>query len=188
VRDLSLHLLDIIQNSIKAKATKITIFIVADATRDQLDITVRDNGAGMDRELLGRVVNPFATTRTTRKVGMGVPLLKESCEKASGKLEIESAKGEGTTLAATFKISHIDRQPLGNIGETLSSVILSSPGIEFEILLDNKNNSFKFNSYEVKEKLGEVPITEYEVITWIREYVKEGIKKIFGGVLDEVDS
>lgn len=189
MRDLSLHLMDILQNSVAAKAGKITIGISTDTGNDELKITVKDNGIGMDRELLERVKDPFATSRTTRKVGLGIPLMQASAQRAAGELSIESVKGCGTTLTATFKISHIDRLPLGDVGETITGAILSDPGIVFELTLTHDcKETFNFSTEEVKSKLGEVPVTDFEVITWIKEYIDDGIKLTFGGVLNEIIS
>lgn len=186
MRDLSLHLMDIIQNSVSAGAAKITVSVYTDSEKDELVFGVADNGEGMDKELLERVINPFYTTRTTRKVGLGIPLLKSSAEAASGKLWIDSEKGKGTLLKASFRISHIDRLPLGDIADTIVSVIIAHPEIEFELLLSSRNGNFVFDTGEVKAKLGDVPIGQYEVIAWIREFVNEGVKFTFGGVLNEV--
>lgn len=180
--------MDIIQNSVSAKATAIVTTITADSNADELAITVSDNGTGMDEEFLKQVTSPFATTRTTRKVGLGVPLFKESAEAAGGEFVIDSVQNKGTTLKATFKISHIDRLPLGDVAETMMGVILSSPHIQWVLELDSNNGNFRFDSFEVVEKLGGVPITEYEVVTWIKGYIDEGIKFIFGGVLHEIIS
>lgn len=188
MRDLSLHLMDIIQNSISANATKITVSVNAESDRDELVISIEDNGVGMDEEMLSRVTDPFVTTRTTRKVGIGIPLFKASAQRASGDIEIKSVKGKGTVLKAGFRISHIDRLPLGDIAETMVSVVIARPDIEFELFLCSKGEEFNFNSFEVKDRLGDVPITEYNVINWIREYIDWGVKKIFGGVLHEIDS
>lgn len=180
--------MDIIQNSVSAKAGKIFIGIKANKSLDNLEIEISDNGTGMDEEFLKHVVDPFVTTRTTRKIGLGISLFKASAEMALGELTIESEKGKGTTLKASFKIHNIDRIPLGSIEETLITVIIANPEIEFELLLENESENFKFNSFEVKEKIGDLPITNYEILTWIKEYIQEGIKIIFGGVLDEIIS
>jgi len=186
MRDLSLHLLDIAQNSITAGASKIGVSICADKERDLLELEITDNGIGMDECFLKEVVNPFVTTRDTRQIGLGIPLLEASAIRASGELRITSEKFVGTTVSANFKISHIDRLPLGDIAQTLTALITARPEIEFELILTNKKESFNFNSPEVKKRLGEVPITEPQVLTWICEYINEGVKTIFGGVLDEI--
>ncbi|HHV99549.1 MAG TPA: ATP-binding protein [Clostridiaceae bacterium] len=188
MKDISLHLLDIIRNSTAAGARNIKVQILADINEDELRIIIEDDGIGMDNELLERVTNPFTTTRTTRKIGMGIPLLKASAEMSSGELKIDSVKGKGTVVCATFKISHIDRPPLGDIASTMTGLIAAEPEIEFILNLNSDNGSFKFDTTEIKEKLGGVPINEIEVVYWIREFIEEGIKSIFGGVLDEIDS
>ena len=186
MKDISLHLIDIIQNSVTAKADTIIIAIDTTLEEDQLKISVSDNGSGMDKEMLSQVTSPFVTTRTTRKVGLGIPLFKASAEMAEGKLNITSEKGKGTVIEAYFKISSIDRIPLGDVSETLMTVVLASPEINFELLLKSCNGAFEFRTLEVKEKLGEVPITDFEVLAWLKEFIDEGIKNTFGGVLDEI--
>lgn len=186
MRDLSLHLIDIVQNSITAKAARIKIVISANKDNDELLMRIEDNGMGMDKELASRVSDPFVTTRTTRKVGLGIPLLKASAELAEGGLALSSEIGKGTTIEAWFKISSIDRIPLGDIAETVSDTIMANPNIELELILESGNGSFVFDTLNIKERLGGVPITEFEVIAWIKEYIKEGATNIFGGVLDEV--
>lgn len=186
MRDISLHLIDIVQNSISAGANNISVILEADKSKDELAIQVEDNGKGINRDLLDKVTDPFVTTRTTRKVGLGIPLLKASANRADGGLNIESVEGKGTVLRATFKISHVDRPPLGDLAETVVSLISGSPEIRFNIELKNSTESFKLDTLEIKQKLGDVPITNFEVLVWIKDYVNEGIKSIFGGVLDEV--
>ncbi|MFZ5990126.1 MAG: ATP-binding protein [Bacillota bacterium] len=186
MRDLSLHLMDIVQNSISAKAARIDILICADSKLDLLVIEVKDNGIGMDESFLKDAANPFTTTRTTRKVGLGISLFEASAKRASGKLGITSQKMVGTKVNASFKISHIDRLPLGDIAETMVSLIISQPDIEYNLILDNTKERFVFSTFDIKGRIGEVPITQFDVIKWIREYINEGIKITFGGVLDEI--
>ena len=180
--------MDIIQNSVTAKAARIEVIAEAELSTEMLIITIKDNGSGMDKELLARVTDPFSTTRTTRKVGLGLPLFKAAAERTEGELSITSNKGYGTTVTASFSIRNIDRPPLGDVAETITGIILSSPEIELVLKLVCGKEIFEINTSEIKEKLGEVPITEYEVLAWIKEYINEGITAIFGGVLDEIDS
>ena len=180
--------MDIIQNSVTARASRIKAVLQAETGAGKLVMTIEDNGSGMDRALLERVTDPFATTRTTRKVGLGIPLLKAASERASGELRIASEIGRGTVLKASFGIGNIDRPPLGDIAETIAGVILANPEIDLELELKRDGEVFELDSSEIKARLGEVPITEYGVLAWIKEYVNEGIIAIFGGVLDEVDS
>lgn len=188
MRDLSLHLMDIMQNSVAAGADGIFVEIAVDAIRDELVIIVKDNGSGMDEELLQRVTSPFATTRNTRKVGLGIPLFMASAHNASGNFTIRSVKGKGTEVEASFKISHIDRPPLGEVAETIVTMILSNPSMQIELELINNQLYFRFNTREIKEKLGDAEITNYEVLEWIKGFIEEGINYTFGGVLDEVNS
>jgi signal transduction histidine kinase len=188
VRDLSLHILDIIQNSITADATKVVLNITIDKNNDKLTVCIEDNGSGMSKELLKDITSPFSTTRKTRKVGLGISLLMASAERADGELSIQSTLGIGTTVTASFKITHIDRLPLGDISETIVSVILTKPEMDLEIELKSTEETFKFDTAEVKERIVEIPITEPEVLTWIKDFINEGVKIILGGVLDEVHS
>lgn len=188
MRDLSLHLLDVLQNSAAAGASKITVEIKAGLVRDCLEVVIKDDGRGMSKELSAKVCDPFITTRNTRRVGLGVPLYKAAALRAGGSFGIESTEGMGTTVTAAFKIGHIDRSPIGDFAGTMMNMIGAYPGIEFEIGLESEKGKFVFSTSMVREVLGEVPITGCEVLTWIREYIDEGMKMIMGGVLDEVDS
>ena len=123
MKELSLHILDIAQNSVKAGATLIQITIEEDTVADTLRITVADNGCGMDKDLLQRVRDPFTTTRTTRKVGMGIPLLEAAAVQCGGGLDIQSQPGVGTTLTAWFGLSHIDRAPVGDMPGTMGVIV-----------------------------------------------------------------
>lgn len=188
MKDLSLHVLDIMQNSVTAGSSRIEVSITVDVDAGMLEIRIMDNGCGMDKEKLKRVVDPFVTSRTTRKVGLGIPLFKASAERAGGTLEIISSPGKGTVVNATFITGHIDRQPLGSISDTVIGAILSKPEVDIELSLRSQDRKFFFSLKEVKEKLGELPVDNFEVLGWIREYIDEGIEQVFGGVLDEIDS
>jgi len=187
MRDLSFHLLDILGNSYAALSTEIGIKIIANSQKDLLVIEVVDNGKGMNEELLKSVVDPFVTTRTSRRVGLGIPLYKASCIRANGEFSIESKVNLGTCVTASFVISHIDRLPLGDIAETIINVIVSYPDVNITLVLCNEKDKFDFSLSEIRGKLGDVPVNQFEVITWIKEYLNDGIKTIFGGVLNEID-
>lgn len=188
MKDLSLHILDLVQNSVSAGATRIKVVLKADTAEKILQVLIDDNGAGMDRELLERVTDPFATTRTTRRVGLGLPLMQASAERAGGRLEIVSEKGRGTQVRAYFGIDNIDRPPLGDVAGTVFQLMVSEPSRQISLEMDNGSEVYRFDASEIREKLGEVPVTEYSVMNWIVEYLNEGIKEIFGGVLNEVVS
>jgi len=131
MEDLSLHILDIVENSIRAKASTIMIKVVEDIEKDLLTIEIRDNGQGMDEETVKKVLDPFFTTRTTRKVGLGLSLLGQAARESGGNIEIESEPSRGTRVLATFGHSHIDRKPLGNMEATLTTLIVGNPEVDF---------------------------------------------------------
>ncbi len=188
MRDLSLHILDIVQNSLNAQASKIKIHISIDSQGDYLLLNIRDNGVGMDYDTSVKAQDPFFTSRRTRKVGLGIPLLKESAIKCNGNFNIISEKNEGTKIIAAFLINHIDRLPIGEIGETLITAILSNPQISFILELNSEKGFFRLDTYEAAKTLGNANITEFDVLKRLKEYIDEGIKNIFGGALNEVDS
>lgn len=186
MRDLSLHLMDLLQNSISARATFIEIGLYAKDDGNELVMELLDNGCGMNEEFLKKVTDPFSTTRTTRKVGLGIPLTKASSERSGGRFSISSQPGQGTKLLATYRIDHIDRLPLGNLAETLTTTIMAEPEIRYKLTLKHNENIFKFDTCTIKETLAGVPIVEMAVIQWMNEYIDEGVRNIFGGVLNEV--
>ncbi len=187
MRDISLHLMDIAQNSVVAKADKVEISFAA--IDNLLTFTIIDNGCGMDEEMVKNVFDPFVTSRTTRKVGLGIPLLVESSEATGGKVTINSKVGVGTTLTATFVIDHIDRIPLGDIAMTMSTTIASHPDVNFVLSLSNGTDEFVVSTAMIKETLGEdVPLNTIQIIDWLSGYIEENIKIIFGGILDEIVS
>jgi len=131
VEDLSLHILDIVENSIRARASKINIKIIEDIKKDLLTIEIKDDGKGMDKEAMKKVMDPFFTTKSTRKVGLGLGLLKQSARESGGDVEIESKVGMGTRVRAVFNYSHIDRKPLGDMAATLVTLIAGNPEVDF---------------------------------------------------------
>ena len=140
MQDLSLHILDIAENSIAASATRITIRLVEETRRDSLLLEIRDNGKGMDERMRQEALDPFFTSRTTRKVGLGLPLLAQAAREGGGRLELESEPGRGTTVRAVFRLSHPDRKPLGDIAETLETICSGRPDLDlqFEYLRDSQ--------------------------------------------------
>lgn len=186
MRDISLHVMDIVQNSIAAGATQITVSIRAELEKDLLTVKIIDNGSGMDDAMTTRVMDPFVTSRITRKVGLGIPLFKFSAESAGGSLNLSSQKDKGTTIEACYKINHVDRIPLGSISETIMGLIVSNSEIAYRLELYGNGKEFSFDSESIREKLGEVPIYNYEVMVWIKDFIEEGIKFTFGGVLNEI--
>lgn len=168
MEDLSLHILDVVENGTAAGATLVEIRILEDSQKDQLVITVKDNGRGMDPKMLERVRDPFVTTRTTRRVGLGLSLLDQAAREADGMLEIRSAPGRGTEVVASFRSSHIDRKPLGDMASTMVSLILGNPDVDFRYETNIGGARVSLDTREVKQQLGGVPISDPAVLTLIR--------------------
>jgi hypothetical protein len=173
MKDLSLHLLDIVENSVAAEADTIQIRITEQEKEDLLTIEVIDNGKGMDEETQKKVLDPFFTSKTVRRFGLGLPLLAESARAANGQLSIDSEKGRGTKIKATFQHSHIDRRPLGDMGQTILSLVLGNPDID--LIYSHKKNShdYIFDTKKVKSLLKDTPINSMAGIKMIREDLKK---------------
>lgn len=183
MRELSLNVLDIAQNSISAKATVVEVIIEESSLNNTLDIIIKDNGCGMSEETLKSVQDPFYTTRTTRKVGMGIPLFKMAAEMTGGNFEITSKLGEGTSVKAVFKTDSVDFTPLGDIDSTVITLITMNTEIDFLYTLKVDENQFTLSTKELKTILGNVPLNEPEVVMWIKDYLKEQTQIIRGGVI-----
>lgn len=177
--ELSLHILDIVKNSTKAGASLVTVDIADSAARNAVEITITDNGCGMDRDFLKNVTDPFKTTRTTRKVGMGLSLFKTAAELTGGSFDITSEVGEGTCVKATFVRDSIDRQPLGDMASTMVTLIGGSENTDFVYRHDFDGRVFEFSTIQVKEILGDVTITAPEILSWINGYIEEGLQEIY---------
>ena len=178
MRELSLNVMDIAQNSISAGASLITIRVEEDRPADTLSISVEDNGKGMSPETVQKVIDPFYTTRTTRSVGLGVPLFKMEAEMTGGSFQIDSQLGVGTTLTAVFKPSSVDMIPLGDINGTVQLLISCNPTLDFlyrRTLRDEKGQrEFVLKTAELRQILGEdVPLDNPDVVLWIKEYLGE---------------
>ena len=173
MEDLSLHILDIVENSLSAGATLVEIIICIDTKTDQLKISIRDNGKGMDKNMLNNVRDPFITTRTTRRVGLGISLLEQSAHEADGDIVISSELGKGTEIIATFKNSHIDRRPLGDIGSTIILLIHGNPDIDFIYETNYDGVEMKLDTREIKAELEGVSITTPAVLKLIRDLFQE---------------
>ena len=183
MQDISLHLLDIIENSVRAKARNIWLTIIISHSANLLQIIVKDDGSGMDYETLQAAQNPFYTTKIERvkKVGLGIPLFKENAERCDGCFKIESVIGKGTIITAEFAYDHIDRMPLGSITDTILISIMGHEQTDIHLDLlnqkaDGNDLEFKFSTALVKKELGDIPLTYPDVITFLNEMLNEGIK------------
>lgn len=174
MKELSLHIMDILQNSTAAGATLIELKVNEQPKEDILEFSIKDNGCGMDEEMVKRVIDPFTTGRTTRRVGLGIPLLKLACENTGGGIAIESQKGVGTTVTARFGYSHIDREPLGDMAQTVLQIITSYEETDFVYSHTVGEKNFSLDTRELKKILNGVSFKTPEVTLWIMEYLQEG--------------
>lgn len=184
MKELALHILDLAQNSITAGADLVKIAIDEDYSKDLLTITLEDNGCGMDETQVEIVKDPFVTSRTSRKVGLGIPLMLAACQRCEGNLSIESKKNVGTKLVATFRHSHIDRAPIGNMTDTMISLIIGVENINFIYIHKINQEEFCFDTREIRQALGEdVPLWSPDVLDWIKNYISESLSNLCGGVM-----
>ena len=197
--EISLNVLDVSENSTRAGASLVTILVTADTSADKLTIVIADNGCGMTPEQAAHVTDPFFTTRTTRKVGLGIPFFKYAAESTGGSfpiesgrrvmdrlshtIEIESEPGRGTTVTAVFGLSHIDRMPLGNMNATIHNLIVYHPDTDFLYTYTYNDASFTLDTREMREILGGIPLNTPEVSAYIMEYLKENQQETDGGAL-----
>ena len=176
VEDLSLHILDIVENSIAAGARRVEIAITESRAEDTFVLIIKDDGRGMDEETVGKLRDPFFTTKTVRRFGLGIPLLAQSAEEGGGGLSIESVQGQGTVLTARFRRSHIDRKPLGDVGATMMILIGGHPEMDFSLDFSADHRSYRFDSAALKKELEGVPINEPDVLQLIKGDINEALR------------
>ena len=183
MKEIALHLLDIVQNSVRAGAAHVGIGFSLSAD-GLLTMTVEDDGCGMSREFLEQVRSPFVTTRTTRRIGLGIPLLMQNAMLSGGAVDIESEEGRGTKLTATFRTDSIDCLPLGDLASTMASIIMGSPDApEFSLRCDSPAGAMSFSTEEIRPLLEGVSLAEPDVVQWIQESIREEIEPILGGIM-----
>ncbi len=178
MEDLSLHILDIVENAIAAKAKKIGISIIEEPKRDQLVIEIKDDGIGMDEEVSQKATDPFFTTRSTRRVGLGLSLMDQAAREAGGRLQIESELGKGTKVTVSFQYDHIDRKPLGNVIETMTTLLLGNPELQISYIHQKDGKSYVLSSQMLKARFKNQSLTHPEVIQWLRKHLREGLNQI----------
>ena len=182
MKELSLNILDIAKNSVKARAKNILIKLTE--TDETLTLMIEDDGCGMSEEMVQNVTDPFCTSRTTRKVGMGIPLLKLAAEQTEGSFDIRSVsetvdpKNHGTSVTAVFNKNHLDFTPLGDVVSSITVLIQGSPDIEWKFEHSTPKGSVELDTKELRKILGDVPLDNYEVIKWIEDYLNEGYASI----------
>ena len=175
---LSDHILDIVNNSIRANATLIEIDITEDISNDIYSLTIKDNGDGMSQEEIQKAIDPFYTSRTYRKVGLGLPLLKQNTERTGGKFHIDSSPKNGTIIKSVFKHKNIDRPTIGNISETLIIIITGTPEIDIVYSHHINTKQFIFDTREIKKELGNISISNLEVRHFMQEMINENLELI----------
>lgn len=182
--ELSLHILDIAQNSIKAKASLVEIEVKEDIAANLLTVIIKDNGCGMEKEFLNDVTNPFRTSRTTRRVGLGLSLFKSAAELTGGSFDIQSEVGKGTLVKAIFVHDSIDRQPLGDMASTMSIIIGGAPDTDFIYRHNYCGREFTFDTQSIRQVLGEeVPLNEPDILSWIEDSIRCETENIYGGAV-----
>jgi anti-sigma regulatory factor (Ser/Thr protein kinase) len=178
VRELSLHIMDIVENSVAAGATRVRISVVEHTSRNLLRISIRDNGRGIPEHQLERVLDPFYTTKTTRRVGLGLSLFREASRRCDGEFTIRSKEGEGTEVSASFRLDHLDLAPLGDMASSMTTLIMGNSEVDFSYSHERDGKEFQIDTREIKGGLEDVPITHPEVIKTIGESIRESLKEI----------
>lgn len=179
--EIALNILDIAENCIRAHASLVEIEVAADSGKDTLTVRIADNGEGMSPEQLDRAADPFYTTRTTRKVGLGLSFFKQAAESTGGSFEIVSRKGEGTVVTAVFGLSHIDRMPLGDISSVIHTFAIFHEETRLRYRYCRDGREFILDTAEVKEMLGGVSLKEREVSAFLKEYLDGNKAEVDGG-------
>ncbi|WP_029502833.1 ATP-binding protein [Lachnoclostridium phytofermentans] len=181
--EISLNVLDVAQNSIRADATLIAITVTVNRNKDTLTIAIKDNGCGMTKDQVTRVLDPFYTTRTTRKIGLGIPFFQHAAIATGGNFSIESVVGEGTVVTASFILSHIDRMPLGDMTSTMHTLITLNNRIDFLYTYTVDNRSFTLDTREFRMILDGVPFNTPDVSNYIRDFLSENKQEVDQGII-----
>ncbi|RPH48481.1 MAG: ATP-binding protein [Desulfobacteraceae bacterium] len=179
MREISLHIMDVVENGITAGSDLIQILIDEERVENRLNVVIKDNGKGMSPEMVSRVTDPFVTTRTTRRVGLGLSLLKEAAKRCAGDFSVESEPGRGTCVTATFRYDHIDLAPIGDIAGTITMLIAGNPDIDFvyDHVIDGKR--FTIDTRELREELGE-SLTDPALLFHLKKQIEDELKKLAG--------
>lgn len=181
--EISLNILDVAENSTRAGASLVQITVDVQADADRLTVIIADDGCGMTEEQIERVTDPFYTSRTTRKVGLGVPFFKFAAESTCGSFSIKSAPGKGTTVTAVFTLDHIDRMPLGDMTATIHTLIQGHPGTDFLYVYRCGANEFSLDTREMRAILGDIPFDTPEISSYIKDYLTENKLETDGGMV-----
>ena len=178
MRELALHILDLARNSIEAGATRLHLTVTEDPETDRLEITVADNGKGMEEATRAQVTSAFFTTRDSRRWGLGLPLFEAACERCGGAVEISSQPGEGTVVRGELRLGHLDRAPLGDMGAVIQALALESGQMALRYEHRVGEQSFVLDTGELQRELGEAPLSDPQVLVWLAEHVRKGLQEI----------
>ena len=181
MRELSLHILDVVENGITAGGNCIWIEVDEARKKDQLKIVIRDNGRGMPIEKQDNINDPFITSRTTRRVGLGLSLLSAATERCDGTLRVDTQPGKGTEIEATFRYNHIDRAPLGDMAATITTLIIGNPGIDFVYSHRIDGNDFSLDTREIREEMEDLSLSDPVVIHHLTETIRSSLKELISG-------
>ena len=183
MRELADNIMDIAQNSISAGASLTEVHIRVSHAEDRITFVFRDNGCGMSEELVKSVTEPFTTTRKTRKVGLGLPLLKQTAEMTGGTMDIQSAVGVGTVVTASFGLGHLDRPPMGDVAGAWFSLVMMNPDTDFLFTYDHNGKDFTFDTRIIRETVAPLPLNQMEIAGWIKDCLSTEINELHGGNL-----
>ena len=176
--ELALHILDIVENSVRAGANLIRILVMENRSKDLFLMRITDNGRGMSPQERERALDPFYTTKKVRRVGLGLPMLSDAADRTGGKMTLRSKPGTGTVVEAVFGLSHIDRQPMGNIVSTLITIIVGNAGIDLLYRHEVDGRTYLLDTRDIKKALEDVPLNHPEVTGFLREHITEGLTDI----------
>lgn len=178
MKELSLHILDLAENSAAADAKKITISVDENTAENSIEIKIKDDGKGVSAEMLNKMIDPFVTTRTTRRVGMGLSLFKAAAERCEGAFFVSSELGKGTVVTASFQLNHIDRAPVGDMASTIISLIAGYPEIDIVYTHMYDGNEFVFDTCEIRVELEEIPLNEPTVLQHLKHAINNELNNL----------
>ncbi|MDD5474984.1 MAG: sensor histidine kinase [Syntrophales bacterium] len=178
MEEISMHVLDIAENSTRAGSKLVEITITESTIEDTMTIEIDDDGSGMDQETIKLALDPFYTTKKVRRVGLGIPLLAQAARATGGFFSITSDQGKGTRVKAVFRLGHIDRQPLGRMDQTVMTLIAGNPEIDFVYRHKINGGSYLFDTRELRGMLEDVPVNHADVINFIGKNIREGIAEL----------
>lgn len=181
MREMSLHIMDVAENGIGAGASLVEISVREDRKANRLSVTIRDNGRGIPADLLDKVTDPFYTTRTTRRVGLGLSLFREASRRCDGEFAIKSREGEGTEISASFRLDHIDLAPMGDMVGSMTGLIVGNPQVDFIYTHEVDGKVFRLDTREVRQELEGMEITHPKVVRFLGDLIRESLDEIRKG-------